>query len=225
MPPGSTDLELELQAWFKEYKASGALANLLERHYGYIDLYDYVDTRVFIRKIKEVLPKYKVLFRRAARKYDFPWTLLAAQAYQESHWDPAARSPTGVEGIMMLTEGTAKAMGVKNRKDPQESIMGGAKYLARMRDKLPRQIEGRERTWFALAAYNVGMAHLKDARKLARRLNKDPDRWRDMSKVLPLLSQKQYYKTLRHGYARGSEPVRYVNRVRAYRNILERNTR
>jgi membrane-bound lytic murein transglycosylase F len=148
--------------------------------------------------------------------------LLAAQAYQESHWNPRARSPTGVRGIMMLTQITAREVGVTNRLDPRQSIFGGARYLARMRARLPEDIAEPDRTWLALAAYNVGWGHLKDARELARELGLNPDHWRELREALPLLAEPRYYEELKYGYARGTEPVRYVQRIREYRHVLER---
>ena len=73
----------------------------------------------------------------------------------------------------------------------------------------------------ALAAYNVGMGHIKDAQRLAERMDKNPYSWKDLRTVLPLLAKKQYYKSLRYGYARGWEPVQYVKRIRAYHTLLE----
>ena len=122
---------------------------------------------------------------------------------------------------MMKTRPTAKEMGVINRLDPKQSVFGGARYYKRLMDRLPDDIGNREKLWFALAAYNVGYGHLRDAQTLAVRLNKDPDSWADMKTVLPLLSNKKYYITLRYGYARGHEPVRYVERIRHYRDLLE----
>ena len=122
--------------------------------------------------------------------------------------------------MMMLTLNTARELGVANRLDPQESIDGGAKYLDQMRQRLPDDVQEPDRTWFALAAYNVGMGHLQDARELAVRLEKNPNSWADLKEVLPLLSKKKYYTTLKYGYARGSEPVTYVTRIRNFEDIL-----
>ena len=219
-PPGVPGLVYETEHWFEEYKDSGKLTKVMERYYGFIEDFDYVDNRRFTRRISTVLPRYKSLFKKAAQKYEFNWTLLAAQAYQESHWRPRAKSPTGVRGIMMLTLTTAKELGVKSRLDPEQSIMGGGLYLKRLYKRLPEEVEEPDRTWFALAAYNVGMGHLYDAMELAKRLNVDHTTWDSLSEVLPLLSQKRYYKTLKYGYARGNEPVSYVRHIRDYQNIL-----
>ena len=221
LPQRSDKLAAALEEWFAEAQASGLLERLDERHFGHVDVFDYVDLREYRQRIAERLPAYEPLFRAAAERHGLPWTVLAALAYQESHWNPSARSPTGVRGMMMLTRRTARSLGVQNRLDARESIMGGARYLERMLKRVPDSVIGPDRLWFALAAYNVGFGHLRDARVLAQRLGRDPDTWRDLKEVLPLLSRKQYYTTLKHGYARGGEPVRYVERVRNYLDILE----
>ncbi|HZW59139.1 MAG TPA: transglycosylase SLT domain-containing protein, partial [Woeseiaceae bacterium] len=178
------------------------------------------EMRTFIRHMKSRLPVLEPLFREAAGKYDIPWTLLAAQAYQESHWNRRAKSPTGVRGIMMLTLATAREMGVESRLDAAQSIMGGARYLSRLERRIPDSVSGEDRWWLSLAAYNIGMGHLQDARRLAQQLDLDPDSWLDLRGVLPLLSKKEHYKHLEYGRARGEEPVRYVRQVRNFRNIL-----
>lgn len=211
-----------IEEWFLTYEEKGKLNEVMHRYYGYIDKFDYVDTRAYQRKIKSQLPKYKSIFISAAEKYKSSWTLLAAQAYQESHWRATAKSPTGVRGMMMLTRITAKELGIKDRLDPRSSIMGGADYLNKLRKRLPDTVVEPDRTWLALAAYNVGMGHIWDARKLAKQLNKNPDSWRELSEVLPLLANKKYYKNLKYGYARGGEPVSYVKNIRDYQDILEK---
>jgi membrane-bound lytic murein transglycosylase F len=140
--------------------------------------------------------------------------------YQESKWDPGAVSFTGVRGLMQLTEDTAAMMRAGNRLDPRASIFGGAKYLSRLLDTVPPRIEDPDRTWFAVAAYNVGFGHVEDARILTQQQGRDPDRWEDVRDFLPLLSQERWYTRTRRGYARGWEPVRYVDNVQAYLNIL-----
>jgi len=214
-------LEDAVHSWFEEIRSSGQLAVVRERYYGHATIFDYVDIRAFHRRIESRLPRYEPLFRQAAGESGLPWTLLAAQSYQESHWRAHAISPTGVRGLMMLTQITARSLGVTNRLDPKQSVMGGAEYMLRLLNRLPDGIPERQQIRFALAAYNVGMGHLRDARTLAERLGHDPDRWQNMEEVLPLLSHREYYTTLKYGYARGTEPVRYVNRVLNYRDILE----
>ena len=222
LPKEAEGLQQAVHDWFETIEEDGTLLQLQEKYYGFIEVFDYVDIRSYKRRIHKVLPKYRKYFKAAAKHYKFDWTLLAAMSYQESHWNPRARSPTGVRGIMMLTLNTAKEMGVQSRFNVEQNIWGGARYLKRMYNRLPDSIQDPDRTYMALAAYNVGYGHLMDARKLAVRLGKNPDSWTELAEVLPLLSRKQYYKTLKYGYARGYEPVTYVQRIRDYQDILEK---
>jgi len=221
LPRGRADLDRAITRWLEAFREQGELADVREKYYGYFRAFDYVDTRVLIRRADNRFPKYRQWFGEAALEYDLPFTLLAAQGYQESHWNPAAQSPTGVRGIMMLTRNTAREVGIANRLDPRQSIFGGAKYMARMKKRFVDAVDEPDRTFLALAAYNVGRAHLHDAQVLARRKNLSPHKWADIRQVLPLLSDPAYYRELKYGYARGHEPVRYVQRIREYRHVLE----
>lgn len=222
LPPAAGELREAMATWFELADDSGLLATTHARYYAHVEIFDYVDVARFVRRIDSRLPRYQPIFEEAAASFDIDWRLLAAQAYQESHWDPGARSPTGVRGMMMLTLPTAREVGVANRLDPRQSIEGGARYLANLKQRLPDSVTGQNRTWLALAAYNVGMGHLYDARTLARRLERDPDRWQHMREVLPLLADPAYHQDLRYGYARGNEPVQYLRRIRNYADILHR---
>jgi membrane-bound lytic murein transglycosylase F len=216
------DLQTAITSWLDVLVQSGALSVLQERYYGFVEVFDYVDTRKFISRIKSRYPKYKKYFNDAAAKYELSELLLVAQAYQESHWRANARSPTGVRGIMMLTLNTARAMGVTSRLDPKQSIFGGARYMNKLlNNRFADEVAEPDRTWLALAAYNVGRGHLHDAQRLAREQGLNPHLWSDVKQVLPLLSDKRYYRNLKYGYARGTEPVRYVQRIRDYQLILE----
>ena len=219
LPKGAEELKNSIHEWYAEVEEELSPV-LYGRYYAHVEIFDYVDTARFKRRIRDRLPHYKDYFVEAGDQYGIDWRLLAAMSYQESHWDPHARSPTGVRGIMMLTLRTAGQLGVDNRLDPRESIMGGARYFANLCERVPEEVEEPDRTWIALAAYNVGMGHVFDARGLARDLGKNPDSWVEFRRVLPLLSQPQYYRNLRYGYARGNEPVRYVSRIRNYYDIL-----
>jgi membrane-bound lytic murein transglycosylase F len=212
------------QIFFAMIEDDGRLDELRERYYGHISEFDYVGVRRFLRHVDERLPLYIESFRAAAAALDYDWRLLAAIGYQESHWDPAAISPTGVQGIMMLTNRTAAELGIEDRIDPQSSISGGARYLRQIMASLPRGIPEPDRTWFALAAYNVGLGHLEDAREITRRRGGDPDRWLSVRTSLPLLAQRQWYENTRYGYARGGEAVRYVRNIRSYYDMLLRAT-
>ena len=213
-----------IEEWFALSSTSALLQRLKQHYYGHLKVFDYVDLVKYHQRLRRRLPRYQSYFETAATKYGLDWRLVAAQAYQESHWDPKAVSFTGVRGLMMLTQETAASLGVESRVDPRQSIEGGARYLALMHERVGDRVVEPDRTYMALAAYNVGWGHLEDARALAERLDKDPDAWEDVSTTLPLLRQKKYYRTLPHGYARGTEPVRYVNRIKTYYRILVQST-
>ncbi|UTW45402.1 membrane-bound lytic murein transglycosylase MltF [bacterium SCSIO 12696] len=199
----------------------GTLDNLKERFFGHNDEFNIAGSQLFMRRVNQRLPKYEALFKEAAQEFGTDWQLLAAISYQESHWNRKAKSPTGVRGLMMLTWPTAREMGVKNRLDARQSIMAGTQYFLKTKKRLPERIIEPDRTWMALAAYNVGFGHLEDARVLTQRANKNPDRWEDVREHLPLLEQKKYYSTVRRGFARGREPVSYVQNIRHYQDILQ----
>jgi membrane-bound lytic murein transglycosylase F len=210
-----------MQDFFQRISGDGTLDHLLERHYGHVERLNFVESRTFLRHMDNRLPKYEDWFREAASETGLDWRMLAAIGYQESHWNPKAKSPTGVRGIMMLTLATAKHMKVESRLDPQQSIMGGARYIKHILERLPDRIAQPDRLWLTLAGYNVGFGHLQDARILTERLGGDPDKWSDVKKHLPKLSLKKWYKTLKRGYARGREPVNYVDNIRAYYELLQ----
>lgn len=197
---------------------NGMLARLKERYLNYLATNDYVDNRSFLRAIETELPKYLDLFKKYSGELD--WQTLAAVSYQESNWNPNAVSPTGVKGMMMLTNDTAKRMGVNDRVDINQSIEGGAKYLMLMRNQLPEGIAENDRLWFALLAYNMGYGHMLDARRLTKKLGQNPNNWIDVKSNLLKLTQKQYYEKLEFGYARGHEALNYVDNIRRYLNIL-----
>ncbi|MCF7201994.1 membrane-bound lytic murein transglycosylase MltF [Pseudomonas oligotrophica] len=207
-------------AFIDKAQENGILQRLRERYYGHVDMLGYVGAYAFAKHLQQRLPRYEKTFRETAREVGVDWRLLAAIGYQESHWQPEATSKTGVRGLMMLTLRTAEAMGVSNRLDPVQSIRGGGRYLVKVRDSLPESIEEPDRTWFALAAYNVGGGHLEDARKLAEAEGLNPNKWLDVKQMLPRLAQKQWYSKTRYGYARGGEPVHFVANIRRYYDIL-----
>jgi membrane-bound lytic murein transglycosylase F len=179
------------------------------------------EINTFLKHITTRLPNYRKEFQYAETKTGIPWVLLASMSYQESKWNRHAISPTGVRGLMMLTRSTAADLGIQNRLDPKKSIAGGAQYLSHLYRRLPDTIQSRDRMQLALASYNVGIGHVRDARLLSRRLGGNPNQWDDLKEVLPLLAKKKYYATLPHRYARGWEPVQYVTRIREYQKILE----
>lgn len=207
--------------WFKNDEVKEKISDLKRKYFDFIE-FDPYNLKTFLKRIGTRLPKYRELFIKAGKEYRLPWELLAALSYQESYWDPTSTSPTGVKGLMMLTRRTAKDMGVKNRVDPTESIFGGAKYLRIIIDRLPDYLQASDHIWFALASYNVGYYHLRDALALAIWKNENPTKWHSVQKVLPLLSNKKYYKRLPFGHARGLEPVIYVKRIKDFYDILRK---
>lgn len=210
----------KVDAFLVTVQKDGFLQRLKDRYYGHVEVLGYVGAYTFAQHLQQRLPRYEKHFREAAKRHKVDWRLLAAIGYQESHWEPTATSKTGVRGMMMLTQRTAEAMGVANRLDPKQSIYGGAKYFIHVRDSLPESIQEPDRSWFALAAYNIGFGHLEDARKLAEAEGLNPNRWLDVKKMLPRLAQKQWYSKTRYGYARGGEPVHFVANIRRYYDIL-----
>lgn len=206
--------------FLQQVEKSGQLKQLQDKYYGYQHHLDYVSNCTFRQHIKDRLPRLLPYFKESAKKYNLDWKLLASIGYQESHWNEQAISPTGVRGVMMLTRATAKQMKVENRLDAKQSIDGGAHYLFTRLKKIPKRIHEPDRTWFALASYNIGFGHMEDARILTQEQGGNPDRWIDVKKSLPLLTKEEWYKKTRHGYARGKEPIIYIQNIRHYYNTL-----
>jgi len=213
----------EARHFIETMRSSGKLSQLIEKHYGAATRFNPLNIAVFQQKIQYDLPRFKSIFVESARRHLLDWRLLAAIGYQESYWDPHATSVTGVRGLMMLTENTARQLGVRDRLDPQQSIQGGSAYLRKMIDLLPERIPEPDRTWMALAAYNVGYGHLEDARIITQAQGGDPDNWNDVKDRLPLLTKPAWYSKTRNGYARGYEPVEFVNRIRTYYEVLRKD--
>lgn len=198
------------------------ISRLEDRYLGHTRDFDYVGNLTFEHHIDSRLPEYEASFREQAKQTGLDWRLLAAVAYQESHWRRNAVSPTGVKGLMMVTLTVAREMGIDNRLDPQQSIQAGSHYLASLHRRVPDRILEPDRTWMALAAYNVGYGHLEDARIITETLGDNPDSWIDVRQHLPKLALKEWYPNTRYGYARGREPVVYVANIRRYYNVLLR---
>ncbi len=218
------DLISASEQFFAEIENNDELNKLLDRYYGHNDRLAPLDAAEFIAQTNKTLPKFRPLFEAAGKAVNEDWRLIAAIAYQESHWDPLATSYTNVRGMMMLTETTADRMGVENRLDAKESIMAGAKYLELIKKELPPHIKEPELTWLALSAYNQGQGHIEDARVLTQHQGGDADAWVDVKRWLPNLSNPQYFQNLKHGYARGGEAVIFVENIRAYYDMLSRLT-
>lgn len=223
MAPEQTGKALQesVNALFAKLEEDGRLEQLKDRHFGHARALSRIGSHTFARNIRTQLPEWRDMIQQVAQEYRLDWRLLAAIAYQESHWDPQATSPTGVKGMMMLTTPTADEMGVTDRTDALQSLRGGARYFKQLRRRLPSDIPEPDRTWMALVAYNIGRAHLADARALTERMGGDPHRWADLMEHLPLLQKREHYRTTRYGFARGLEAVNYVQNIRHYYSILQ----
>lgn len=219
--PGAENLTEKINAFFERSKEDGLLDELNQRHFGNIEHGSRISAFTFTRKMNSDLEEWQPLIEQVADEYQLDWRLLAAIAYQESHWNPKAISPTGVRGMMMLTQRTAKELGVKNRLDAKQSLRGGARFLKNLTRRLPDDIAEPDRTWMALAAYNIGMGHLEDARKLTQGRGLDPHLWRDVREHLPELQNPEVYRHTRYGFARGQEAQTYVDNIRHYYGILK----
>jgi membrane-bound lytic murein transglycosylase F len=217
---GDCSLQDAADAFLQDVQDDGRLQRLRARFFGHSGRLNFVDTREFWRNVRDRLPRFRPYFEKAAKMTGIDWRLLAAIGYQESHWLPEAVSPTGVRGVMMLTRSTAAQMGIEDRHDPEQSIIGGAKYLRVVEKKIPERIQQPNRLWLTLAGYNIGFGHLEDARILTDRDGANPDLWLEVKQRLPLLAQKEHHQTVRHGFARGQEPVDYVDNIRNYYDLL-----
>jgi membrane-bound lytic murein transglycosylase F len=218
---GAPDLLASVNRFFHDLEVSGALARLVQQSSGDTRRFAYEESREFQTHLGDRLPAYRSWFEQAAAQSGTDWRLLAAIGYQESKWDARAESGDGALGVMMLTADTAHAMGIKDRANPQQSIFAGARYLAQVRAMIPDRIPEPDRTWLTVAAYNVGFGHLEDARIIAQAFGKNPDSWAEVRERLPLLAQERWYARARRGYARGWEPVQFVDRIQRYLRLLE----
>jgi membrane-bound lytic murein transglycosylase F len=219
---GERQLLARAEAFFQRIEKDGTLNRLLDRYFGHVDRLSPLDVAGLLKKRRAELPGYRAWFQEAERLTGIDWRLLAALGYQESQWNPHAVSPTGVRGLMMLTEETADRLKVDNRLDPRQSIVAGAQYLLLLKETLPARIAEPDRTFLALAAYNIGYGHLEDARILSQRLGLSPDAWVDVKRSLPLIARPEHYRTLPRGFARGHEAVQLAENTRTYYDILKR---
>lgn len=217
------ELRARLNAFIERVQHDGTLARLEDRYLGHVRRLTQADVIKFLGEVETTLPKFRKSFQAAQALTGIDWRLLAAVAYHESNWNPNATSYTNVRGIMMLTEETADRLQVSNRLDPSESVLAGARYINMLKELLPEEVEEPDRTWLALAAYNIGPGHFNSARALARQTKADPNSWYEMKRVLPKLAQPKYFSMVKTGRARGGEAVILVENIRSYYDILLRN--
>jgi len=221
---GAEALKKDIDAFFNQAEESGLMASIKDRHFGTARLTSRIGAFTFNRRVESTLPQWRDLLQSVAMEYRMDWRLLAAVSYQESHWNPDARSRTGVEGFMMLTRATARELGVTDRRDAGQSLRGGARFLRNLLRRLPSDIAQPHRLWMALAAYNIGLGHLEDARILAEREGLDPHLWDDVRAQLPKLQNPDVYPSTRFGFARGVEAQTYVDNIRQYYSTLQLRT-
>ena len=218
--PGGADLVTAVDAYFARESRSGRLQQRIAKSTAVGGRMQSVTAREFKELLSERLPALQPHFEQASVQTGFDWRLLAALAYQESQWDPRAVSQNGAQGIMMLMPRTAASLGVKDAFDPRESILAGARYLAQVREQIPARIPEPDRTWFAIAAYNMGYGHVESARVLTQMRGGNADKWIAVRPILPLLSQPEWYSKVKTGYARGWEGQRTVDRVQQFADVL-----
>ena len=180
---------------------------------------DPVGFSIFLERVEERLPSYEKYFREASKDLDVHWTFIAAISYQESHWDPKAISNTGVRGMMMLTQKTAKEMGIQKRTNAKESIIGGANYFQKNLDRLPIAIPKQDRMWMALASYNLGYVNINLARELTQKNHANPNLWSHVSIYLPEVLLDRYGKELEEP-PKHLEALDYVERIKLYYKTL-----
>lgn len=218
---GEKRLLKRINKFFKKIKEDGTFQKIYHKYFAYIDIFDPFDLKKYQRRLKTRLPRYKDIIKKAAKKHGFDWRLIAAVIYQESHFDPEAQSHTGVKGMMQLTKDTAMEVGIRDRRDPEQSIMGGVKYLRMLYGRFDN-VNDPDRLFITLASYNIGQGHVRDAQIIAKHQGKNSNSWTVLEQTLPLLRDPKYYKSTQYGYCRGTEPVRYVKRIRTYYDILKR---
>ena len=219
--PQADQLRERINAFFREIKANGKFQKIYDKYYTDVEHFDYVDLRRYHRRLQTRLPAYRELIMAASDRFGFDWRLIAAQMYQESHFNRKARSHAGAYGLMQLTTSTARSLGVKNIYSARQSIYAGVQHLKNLYDYFD-EIAGADRLYFSLAAYNVGQGHIRDARKLAEKMGLDPNKWASLTQTLPLLRYRKYYKDATYGYCRGTEPIEYIRQIMIYYDILKR---
>jgi membrane-bound lytic murein transglycosylase F len=219
---GNGELLEAMNEFFTRIRTDGTLEEIYNRYHEDRNNLNRFDLKAFHRKMETRFPHYRRMIKEAAKKHGFDWRLIAAVIYQESHFDPRARSHTGVRGLMQVTQSTAAEMGIDNRLDPEQSIEAGVRYLASLYERFDDIENEKDRLIFSLASYNIGYGHVRDAQKIVREHGRHPDSWSSMVETLPLLQRPEYYHETQFGYARGSEPVRYVENIMAYYDILKK---
>ncbi|MGD2024042.1 MAG: membrane-bound lytic murein transglycosylase MltF, partial [Desulfobacterales bacterium] len=219
--PKSIELLERINAFLSVIKKNGKFDSIYDKYYGDTQDFDYVDLKAFHKRVKARLSRYSPFIKAAAKKHGFDWRLIAAQIYQESHLNPWAKSHAGARGLMQILPSTGKSLGVHDLFDPVQNINAGVQHLKNLYEHF-EAISGQDRLLITLAAYNIGQGHIHDARKLAQKKGLDPNKWESLSKTLPLLRYRKYYKHAKYGFCRGTEPIRYIKQIMIYYDVLKR---
>ncbi len=219
--PEAGQLLEKVNSFFTTIIENGRLDDIYEKYHWNIGDFNYIDLKAFHERMQSRLPRYRPFIKEAARKHGFDWCLIAAQAYRESHLNPLARGAFDAQGLMQIRPATARSLKIADAFDPVASINGGVQFLKSLYDLL-EGVEDDDRTLLALAAYNVGLGHVQDARRLASKKGLDPNRWESVAKTLPLLRYRTYYQNAEQGFCRGDITAAYVKHIQIYRDILKR---
>lgn len=209
------DLARSLDQWFKK-----EMVAQMRREESFLLSARSVRRHVFspmLNRSKGIISRYDKYFMQYAPLARLDWRLMAAQCYQESTFDPNARSWAGACGLMQIMPSTADHIGVPRSSlfDPEANIAASARYMQELGSHFA-DVPASERIWYQLASYNGGFHHIRDAMALARKYGRNPHSWGDVSQYVLRLSQPAYYNDpiVRSGYMRGSETVDYVARIR-----------
>ena len=219
--PKAHQLRDSINAFFKDLKESGRYDEIYNKYYGDTEDFDYIDLAAFHRRMKTRLSRYSPFIKAAAKKHGFDWRMIVAQIYQESHLNPWAKSRAGSRGLMQQLPRTARSLGVRDNYNPVENINAGVQHLKNLYEYYDG-VASEDRLLISLAAYNIGQGHIADAQRLAVRLKLDPKRWASLTKALPMLRYKKYYKKSKYGYCRGTEPIKYTKQIMVYYDLLKR---
>jgi len=218
--PKAGHLLSRINTFFTTIRQNGEFDRIYNRHFSGLDDFDFVDLRAYHREIKKTLPAYRGFIEEIADRFGFDWRLIAAQIYQESRFNPQAVSRRDAHGLMQITLKTAEDLGVVDIYDACQNVEAGVRHLKDLFEFYDHA-RGEDRLWIALAAYNVGVGHLLDARNIAREQGLNPEKWSSLQKTLPLLAKPEYYQKAQYGYCRGTEPVAYINKINLYYSILK----
>ncbi|MCM2353238.1 MAG: transglycosylase SLT domain-containing protein [Pseudobdellovibrio sp.] len=216
----ANDLNKLVQIWFQKLIRENRMVRFKDQYDAPFFKMSLLEYKHFKNDVKTKLPQWKKVFVKYSEKYQVPWLLIAAVAYQESRWESEATSYTGVKGFMQLTSATAQHLGIADREDPIQSIQGGSYYLQYLYDKMPTKITHFERWIQALASYNIGYAHLRDIHRLAQARSLDPYRWKNLKVLLPEKENDENLDIFIYGLARGEETVDFIDNVLMYHEAL-----